>query len=76
MFVDQKTEEVFVPLNGTPNAGRLELANRQLFEFFLGSLDADPCIGSLGELAVLGLSREYRVTFLQLPLISFSLSTA
>jgi hypothetical protein len=36
MFVDQKTEEVFVPLNGTPNAGRLELANSELFEFVPG----------------------------------------
>jgi len=32
MFVDQKTEEVFVPLNGIPKAGRLELANSELFE--------------------------------------------
>ena len=33
MFVDQKTEAVFVPLNGIPNAGRLELANSELLEF-------------------------------------------
>ncbi len=75
MFVDQKTEEVFVPLNDTLNTGRLELANSELFEFYLGSLDADPCKGSLSELAVLGVSREYLVTFLRLPLTSFSLST-
>ena len=33
MFVDQKTEDVFVPLNNTPNAGRLELASSETFEF-------------------------------------------
>ena len=59
MLVDQSTESVTVPLNVSLDAvGKLELAN-SMFLFFPVPAKSHPCIGSLSEFGVLGVSRMY-----------------
>jgi Transketolase, pyrimidine binding domain len=53
MLIDQKTEEVIVPLNEFLKGGRIELANSEFLAQII-QFNADGDIGSLSEVAVLG----------------------
>jgi 2-oxoadipate dehydrogenase E1 component len=58
MLVDQNTESVVVPLNAaiSPDLGRLELANSKTVDASASIVNIY-CLGSLSELAVLGVSQ-------------------
>lgn len=55
MLVDQKTEEVVVPLNESLKGGRIELANSECLNNS-PSFPTEILLGSLSEVAVLGVS--------------------